>query len=239
MLDGTFYPAANKGAPVVVLMHWVGADQSDWAEVAFWLQNRGLGGKTPNPKKLAWLDPSWFPNVPQGQSLNVFTFTFRGCDANGCKNWTPRPWWIDANSAMKKAAELEGIDPQKVVAGGASTGADGAPDGCFWLNAAPRDIAGKGRCLGAFSLSPGGYLTVPYADAVRALQAEQPPKSAWCLYSEQDRESAPTCKSASGNTYRMISFGDSNLHGMRLIDPKVQPNALQLLLDFLKLSLGL
>jgi len=237
-LDGLFYPAAAKGAPVVVLMHWAGSDQYDWAEIAFWLQNRGLGGKSANPKKLAWLDPSWFPPVPKGQSLNVFTFTFRGCDANGCRNAKGgREWWIDANSAMKTAATLEGVDPQKIVAAGASIGADGAVDGCFWLNIAPRDIAGDGKCPGAISLSPGGYLTVPYSEGVKPLQVEQPPKPAWCLFGEQDRESAPACKSASGSAYRMITYPGS-VHGMQLIDPKVQPNTLQLVLDFLKLTLG-
>ena len=241
-LDGLHYPAAAKGAPVVVLMHWAGSDQYDWAEVAFWLQNRGLGGKSPNPKKFPWLDPSWFPPVPKGQSLNVFTFTFRGCDASGCKQFGGREWWIDANSAMKQAGELEGVEPGKIAAIGASIGADGAPDGCFWLNAAPGDIAGKGRCLGALALSPGNYLTVQYADAVKALQAESPPKPAWCLFGEQDRGSAPTCRAASGSAYRAIEY-PGDLHGMFLIAPGVKPKGadagtLQLILDFLKLTLG-
>ena len=237
-LDGLHYPAAAKGAPVVVLMHWVRSDQSDWAEVAYWLQNRGLGGKSPNPGKLPWLDPSWFPPVPKGQSLNVFTFTFRGCEAGGCKQLNQRSWWIDANSAMKAASGLEEVDLHKIVAAGASIGADGAADGCFWLNVAPRNIAGEGYCPGAFSLSPGGYLTVPYADAVKQLQAGRPIPPVWCLYAEQDGEASSACQSASGGAYRAIAF-PGNPHGMALIAPELEPNTLQLMLDWLKLSLKL
>ncbi len=237
-LDGTFYPAASRNAPVIVLMHWGGGNQTDWVELAFWLQNRGLGGKTPNPQNYSWLDSSWFPKVPAGQSLNVLTFTFRGCESGNCRTFVPRNGWIDANSAMKHAATLEGVNPQRIVAAGASIGADGAVDGCFWLNGAPKDIAGNGKCLGALALSPGSYLTVPFAEAVKPLQAEQPPKPVWCLYADADRESNPACKSASGAAYRPIQF-PGNSHGMILIAPKIEPKTLELMLDWLKTSLGL
>jgi len=231
-LQGLYYPAAAPSAPVVVLMHWAPSDQSDWPEIAFWLQNRGLGGKTPNPRKEPWLDPSWFPPMLKGQSLAVFTFTFRDCEG-GCK-FDRSGWLLDAQAAIKTASELEAVDPQRIVAAGASIGADGGPDGCFWLNAQK----GKGRCLGAFSLSPGSYLTVPYADAIKKLEAEQPPKPVWCLYGEGDSESSRACKSASGGVYRAISY-TGKAHGMALISPKIEPNTMQLFLDWLKLSLGL
>ena len=35
---------------------------------------------------------------------------------------------------MLKATELEGINPTKIVTIGSSIGADGAVDGCAWLN---------------------------------------------------------------------------------------------------------
>ncbi len=233
-LDGLHYPAATKGAPVVVLMHWGNSDQAAWVEIAYWLQNRGLGGKSPNPDQIPWLDPSWFPPVPQGLSLNVLTFTFRGCAASGCPKDTPRTWQIDANSVMKAAAELEDVDSQKVVAAGASLGADGAVDGCAWLNTASE----KGHCPGAFSLSPGGYLGVPYAEAVKQLQAGQPPPPVWCLYARLDSPANLACKSALGSAYRAVAF-PSVPHGMMLIAPKVEPDTLQLMLDWLKASLGL
>jgi hypothetical protein len=138
---------------------------------------------------------------------------------------------------MRKATQLEGIDPKRIVAIGASIGADGAIDGCGWLNS-----QSLGSCLGALSLSPGDYLTVPYKDAVSALGAEQPLKPrrawAWCLYAEGDTASARACGAAAGDNYRSIKYAGDN-HGMMLIQPNVQPGALDLILDFLKLTLGL
>lgn len=233
-LQGTFYPAAVEGAPLVVLMHWVGSDQSDWTEVAFWLQNRGLGGQTPNPKKLPWRDPSWFPSMLEGQQVAVFTFSFRGCTSEGCDTWNPAQWLVDAQAAMQAASQLKGIDPQRIVTAGASIGADGAIDGCAWLN----DQEGDAQCLGAFSFSPGSYFSVPYADAVKSLQAKQPPRPVWCLYSEGDSESAPTCKSAQGDTYRAVSF-TGKAHGMILIAPGIEPPTLDLFLEWLTAGLGL
>ena len=43
ILKGYYYPSASdQPAPLVVLMHWVMGDMSDWYEIAPWLQNRGL-----------------------------------------------------------------------------------------------------------------------------------------------------------------------------------------------------
>ena len=228
-LQGLYYPAASDSAPLLVLVHWVGGDQHDWVEIAHWLQNRGLGGK--GEKSAPWLDPSWFPPVPADQSLAVFTFSLRGCDESGCDNWTPDLWLLDAQAAMQAASELEGIDPQRIAAIGASIGADGAIDGCQWLN----ERQGQAQCAGALSLSPGNYFDVPYAGAVAALDAEKHP--AWCLASEGDAESAPTCRSATGDAYRMIIY-EGNAHGMMLLKPGLDPDTLETVLDFLALVFG-
>ena len=226
---GTYYPAAVNPAPTIVLMHWAPGDQGDWVEIAYWLQNRGLGGQSPNPENAPWLDPAWFPEMPAEQSFALFTFTFRGCEG-GCGSFESEGWLLDAQAAMKTAQGLDGVDPQRITAIGASIGADGAPDGCYWLN-----LENENSCLGAFSLSPGSYLTVPYADAVDALGAEQPPKPDWCLSATGDVDSAQACQSASGDHYRMVQY-DGSMHGMMLIDPNVEPNVLLLILEFLELS---
>ena len=57
-LTGYYYPAAVSPAPVVVFMHWVGGDLSDWYEVAPWLQNRGLKNPFTNPGSEPWWDPT-------------------------------------------------------------------------------------------------------------------------------------------------------------------------------------
>lgn len=230
-LQGRYYPAAVKSAPLVVLMHWAPGDQNEWNAIAPWLQNRGQPKASHgNP----WLDASWFPPMLKGQSFAVFTFTFRNC-AGGCKSFTRDAWLLDAQAAMRKAQQLEGIDPNRIIAIGASIGADGAADGCGWLN-----TQSPNSCLGALSLSPGDYLTIPYKDAVSALGAEQPPrraKPAWCLYSEEDTESVRACEAASGNNYRSIKYAGDN-HGMYLLQPDVKPSPMQMILDFLKLALG-
>ena len=154
-LVGTYYPAEVNQADTVVLMHWAPGDQGEWVEIARWLQNRGQVGEGGAAAR-AWLDSSWFPPLPAEQSFAVFSFTSRGCDG-GCSSFQPEGWLLDAQAAMETAKGLPGVDPKRLVVIGASIGADGAADSC------------DDGCLGALSLSPGSYLTVPYADAVDAL----------------------------------------------------------------------
>lgn len=223
-LNGRYYPSALRPAPLVVLMHWAGGDQYDWAEIAYWVQNRGLGGKTANPGKLPWLDSSWFPKMPAGKSFAVFTFTFRNCEG-GCKSMTREGWLLDAQAAMNAATGLEGVNRQQIFSIGASIGADGVADG--WM-----PDYGDAEGILIASLSPGGYLGVPYANAVKALGSKKFAVQVACLYSEQDAESAPACKSGFGARYRAIGY-PGNAHGMRLIDPGIKPNVLQMFLEFL------
>ncbi len=85
-LNGVFDPAGSASAPLVILMHWAPGDQDDWVEIAYWLQNRGMGGNSTVAESTPWLDPSWFPFIEPENSYNVFTFTFRNCE-NGCKSF--------------------------------------------------------------------------------------------------------------------------------------------------------
>ena len=48
-LRGYYYPAAVNPAPLVVFMHWMGGDMSDWYKIAVWVHNRGLKNPFPNP----------------------------------------------------------------------------------------------------------------------------------------------------------------------------------------------
>ena len=226
-LQGRYYPAAVNPAPVIVLMHWANGDQDDWVEVGYWLQNRGLGGKS--AKDYPWLDPSWFPALAEGESYAVFTFNFRGCKG-GCNLYSPEPWLLDAEAAMKAVIALEGVDPTRVLVAGASIGADGAADGCMFLNA---KSGTNGKCLGAFSFSPGDYLTLPFAAVVNEVEAMTPPAAVYCLYGEDDNPSAKICKSAKGNLYQKFGW-KGNDHGMMLIRPDMEPLSLQIFLDFIR-----
>jgi len=241
-LVGYYYPSKFNGAPVIVLMHWAVGNQLDWCVIAPWLQNQQdeepakvtgctqapenfqFGGSTP------WWDPSWFPPMPEEASFAVFTFDFRdyGESEHGMVN--SKELTLDAKAAFETAAGLEGVDATRMVSKGASIGSDGAQDGCYLFN---QDSGGG--CLGAFSLSPSSYLEMVYADVVTSLDTSEPPIPVWCLAAELDYNSPVTCNSASGDVYRVQIYEGKSEHGMKLVDPVIEPNPLVLFLEFLSL----
>ncbi len=232
-LEGMFYPGAEVPSPVVVLMHWIRSDQSDWSAVALWLQNRMPSGESP-PGTPPWLDPSWFPRLEPERGYAVFTFTFRGCDG-GCRGFEPEDRKLDARAALDAAAGQPGVDPMQVAAVGASIGGDAAIDACAVLSSESTDS----RCVGALSLSPGGYLGMPYGAAVGTLMnaldraaALPPAEAALCLASEGDADSAQACASGQGAHFQAIMYPGS-AHGMELIAPSFSPNALSVIAGFL------
>lgn len=234
VLNGLYYPAAADPAPVVVLMHWENGDRSDWYEIAPWLQNRALDNPLPVPADFDMWDPSWFPPVPPDNSYGVFIFSFRGCAPamQGCAIWTPEVWLLDAQAAMLTATTLEGADPGRIAAIGSSIGADGAADACAWLNTQP-----NGTCRGALSLSPGEYMNIPYAQAVRDLGQADPPATAWCL---ADRAEIAICNRAAGSgnpAFRAVEIPGAG-HGTMLLSRELEPLPMQLILDFLDEAIG-
>jgi hypothetical protein len=233
-LTGYYYPAAVNPAPVVVFMHWVGGDMSDWYELAPWLQNRGLANPFTNPSTEPWWDPTWFPEVPVDASYGVFIFSFRGCSPYeaGCAGWTPEVWLLDAQAAMLTATTLEGVDPTKVVSIGSSIGADGAPDACAWLNEQT-----PGSCQGALSLSPGGYFDISYPQVVQDLGEDQPPVAAWCLVDETEIGICESAEAAGNPAYQFFMIQGGG-HGNFLLRPNLDPLPMQLILDFLSDTVG-
>ncbi len=223
-LQGTFYPAETTNAPLIVLMHWAKGDQNDWRAIAFWLQNRGVQVDVPADGE-PWLDPSWFPEISADFSFNVFTFTFRDCEG-GCRRFDNQGWLQDVEAAMTYVIGIENVDLSRVLTIGASIGGDGAAYGCHFYNSE------LGGCQGAFSISPGGYLTLPYPQEVTSLDGELISRPAWCLYSVEDAEAATACQEASGSLYQATEYPGS-LHGMDLIDPAVDPNPLDKILEFI------
>ena len=224
-LDGIFYPASSENSPLVILFHWAPGDQTDWREIAFWLQNRGFGEESQTNTE-PWLDPSWFPDIEEEWSFNVLTFNFRGC-SGGCGSFNREGWLIDAQSAAEYGFEMEGIDREKIIMVGASIGADGAADACLYLNKAHR-----GSCRGSFSISPGDYLTIDFQSVVKDL-GEVPVR---CLFAESDVESAGICGDFQSANFMAVSYSSGevkgNGHGMNLVEPDLDPNPLELLRDF-------
>jgi pimeloyl-ACP methyl ester carboxylesterase len=190
-LAGYYHAAPVPNAPVVVLMHWARGDQKEWSNIGFvdWLTHRSLDGFADE-----------FPSM----QYSVFTFDFRGFGESGGQ-FDPAGWLMDARAAYQTAQRLPGVDPAKVVGVGSSIGADAVVDACGNI------------CRGALSLSPGGYLGIPYADAVTALNAARPNRvNVYCVTSEGDNESAPACRSASGVSYQSMIFPGS-VHGTEFL----------------------
>ncbi len=233
-VSGYYYPGGRNPGPLVVLMHWAGGDQNDWNEIAVWLQNRGQANPFPNPGDMPWWDPSWFPPVPEDKSYGVLVFTFRGCQPYeaGCTTFEVEGWLQDAQAAMLKARELEGVDPQRIVAMGSSIGADGAPDGCLFVNQQFPDT-----CQGSLSLSPGNYLNVPYANTVLEMGMTVPPTAAWCLADEKEYGICEATEAVANNpAFRGILVPDGS-HGNMMLREDVDPQPMQLMLDFLNETL--
>ena len=230
-LNGLYYPAGSASAPLVILMHWAPGDQDDWVEIAYWLQNRGMGGNSTGAESAPWLDSSWFPVIEPEKSYNVFTFTFRSCE-NGCKSFAREKWYVDVEAAVEHAYELDGIDKDTIIMIGASIGSDGVADGCAYLNQNHPDA-----CKGALSFSPGNYLAINYEEMVKELGEASDPKPVWCLYAESDPESAAVCGNITEDNYTPYPYPAdavfSNGHGMNLITPNQDPDPLELILKFL------
>lgn len=226
-IRGKLYPSNKISAPLVILMHWALGDQADWVEVAFWLQNRRMGGGSTFNELTPWLDPSWFPEIAEETTYNVLTFTFRNCEG-GCSSFEREKWYTDVQAAVDFGQTLDGVDTSRVIMIGASIGSDGAVDGCAYLNEKT-----PGNCLGAISMSPGNYLTIDFAEKVKELA----PVPVWCLYAESDPESAPLCGSVESSNYTKYKYPAnmifSNGHGMNLIEKDQDPNPLDLTISFL------
>ncbi len=233
ILDATYYPAAKLNAPVIILLHWAMGEQSDWEQIAYWLQNRGAAGISDDNKGSPWLDPSWFPAMPAESSYNVLTFTFDNCAKGGCKTFARDQWLLDAQAAFEAARTLEGVDPNRIMGIGASIGADGAADGCLYIN-----TEYPGTCKGALSLSPGNYLTLSYADVVRELSAMQPAVPTQCFYAVGDEESATVCKAIQDvESFTPLEYQGS-AHGMQLIQPELEHDTLTLMQEFISDTIG-
>jgi hypothetical protein len=88
-------------------------------------------------------------------------------------------------------------------------------------------------CQGAFSLSPGDYLTLKYLDVAQKLGAESTPKPVWCLFAKNDPESAVVCQSLSDIENATLYEYEGYWHGLQLVVPDLTHNTLELMLDFL------
>jgi hypothetical protein len=229
VLSGTYYPADVNPAPLIVLMPWARGDQSDWSEIALWLQGRGMLVREPDYNK-TWRSSTWFPEGSLGQPLAVFTFDFREC-TEGCQAYLPDLWLLDVQAAMNTAIQLHGIDSGQILTAGASIGGDGAVYGCAWLNNSE-----SGTCLGSWAMSPASGLTVSFEDTVAELINYDPPLPVYCLYGLRDDASVVTCADLPGII--SVDYGYVENHGMELFQSEIEPDPLLLMKVFILESLA-
>ena len=228
VLSGIYYPADSNPAPLMILMHWMRGDQEEWTEIALWLQNRSELVRTSDYNK-SWKSSVWYPENTSGISIGVFTFTFREC-TGGCQHYLPTEWLLDIRAAITTAAGLTGVDPSLIMTAGASIGGDGAINGCAWLNQ-----SGLGKCRGAFALSPGSLLLVPFENAAYELLHNEPPIPVYCLYGLRDDASVETCSAVPDA--KLVDYGYIDNHGFELLQPQKGPDPLLLLLEFINTAL--
>jgi dienelactone hydrolase len=242
ILYGTYYPGAVNPAPIVVLIHQINFDETQWKAIAPWLQNRGQvapGAALPSPGLASppriddgpWFDPSWFPLVPEDLNVAVFTFTLRDCKG-GCSGFQREDWREDAYAGILAASMLEGVDPAKVMAVGTSIGADGVVDGCK-LYMDRTDY----QCQAVMPVSPGSYLAWPFDETVLELNAAGTP--VLCFSAEKDSDSFATCTSLEDSQNYESYTVPGAYHGIYAVDPQVEDPWLQPMLDLLRLGLGL
>jgi hypothetical protein len=212
-------------------MPWSRGNQSEWEEIAYWLQGRGLLVRQLNSRE-TWKSSNWYPERTLDTPLAVFTFDFRSCEGqDGCQAYTPAEWLLDAQAALAAAAQLEGVDSNQVITAGASNGGDGAVDACAWMNTTE-----SGLCLGAYALSPSSSLTIDFRTAAEALLSQESPAVVYCLYALLDEAAEETC--GGYEAIRTVSYGYVEDHGLELILVDRRPDPLQILQEFIGEALG-
>ena len=248
-LEGYYYPAATNPAPTIVMFHWAPGTLEDWQVMAPWLQNRdndepqqpviGCDGRESNFLFGPWLDSSWFPTLTANASFNIVVFNFSGCGNSTGGSRTDR--LADTKAALIATSQLEGVDPFQISTIGASIGADGAVDGCYQFNQSVDEGLAQGRCMGAFSLSPGDYLTMNYSEPVQYLNNQEPPITVVCLAAKNDGSSPAACREFEPNEEYEIYLFSGSSHGIQLLDPAQSPNdppldlnAMEIYVEFLE-----
>ncbi len=242
-LVGTFYPAADCSAPLLLLYHEFGSDKESWTDLALWLQNRldetaAAGGVLASPAGQF----SWFPPLPADLSFAVFALDFRdhGESAAVDGDLEVASLVLDAQAAFDYAKSLPNVDPARVITIGSSIGADASVDVCLNLNGV--EIAAEQfdeGCIGALALSPGSFLEVPYVEVATRLGAAPFDVNILCIAAEMDANAPDLCQADISGNHLGIVYAGQDEHGMALLAEGFDPDIGQVINDFLLETLGI
>jgi dienelactone hydrolase len=133
--------------------------------------------------------------------LALMAIDFPGHGESG-GSYSPEATLAAARAALAEFRGYDAVDGDRVVIVGASIGSDAAVDEC-----------GEG-CIGAVSVSPGGWLGIPYTEALGALR-EAGDRPVLCIAAENDSPSPETCRegeSAGLSDYRVHLY-EGGVHG--------------------------
>jgi hypothetical protein len=242
-LVGTFYPAADCSAPLIVLYHQFGSDKESWTDLALWLQNRldetaAAGGVLAAPAG----QYSWFPPLPADLSFAVFAVDFRDHGESEAVNGDLQVsgLLLDAQAAFDYAQSLPNVDPARIITIGASIGADASVDVCLSLDDMQIDDEQVDEgCIGAMALSPGSFLEVPYVEVVTRLGEAPFDVNIRCIAAEMDANAPDLCQADIPGKHLGIVYAGRDEHGMALLAEGFDPDIGQVIYDFLLETLGI
>ncbi len=241
-LVGTYYPPGDCGAPLALLFHQNGRSKEIWVDLALWMQNRNgtaslnLGRALASPNR----QYEWFPPLPASLSVAVLAIDFRNHgESGGSGGFDPGGYLMDARAALALGRNLPEVDSERILTLGSSIGADAAVDVCISLEgSAVAETQEDQGCRGALSLSPGNFLAVDYARAVRALGEAPHQAQVRCLAAQGDGSAPDLCQTDFGDYFQATIYPGSD-HGIDLIEPGRDPDIAMVILEFLQAGLGL
>ncbi|GAB4469967.1 MAG: hypothetical protein Kow00124_05650 [Anaerolineae bacterium] len=204
---------AEDGTPLVATFYPPAAEN---APGLLLMHQAGSSRAVWEPYAPLWQGGSAVPGV----SFGVLAIDFRGHGESGSGGFEGVR--MDARASLALLRTLPGVDPDRIILIGASIGADAAVDEC------------SEGCIAAVPLSAGGYLGLPFNDALAALLAAQNPP-VLCVAAREDGRSAATCEegAAVGLADYRVQIYPGGAHGTFMFDEAYEPPLFDLINSFL------
>ncbi|MBI9050737.1 MAG: hypothetical protein JEZ00_15050 [Anaerolineaceae bacterium] len=216
-----YYPPSTAQAPVVIFMHQVDMDLSQWDAIAAWLWKDDLSDF--RDETLPWLNSSWFPENTLEEKPAILVFTYRDC-GEGCSRPENRKILNDTQTILEYVLNQPEIDPKRITVVGTSVGADAALDACFLLQD-KTDL----DCDNVISVSPGSYLDYEFASVIKVMS--KTPTHMYCYAARADSYPATLCMSNRSSDVYEFFVGKGKQHGIELFTPEFEVNLLEILLQ--------